>query len=71
MFNRLTDEILTPRAYRTEPSPPSRESPPMPLSMRMRDWIDQAEKLISAKPGPSLALAVGVGVLLGWLVKRK
>jgi hypothetical protein len=35
------------------------------------DWIEPVAAWVGRHPGVSLGMAVGVGVLIGWLVKRR
>ena len=37
----------------------------------MRDWAAPITDWIGRHPGVSLGLALGVGVMVGWLVKRR
>ncbi len=65
---------MTDRAFRMTrlPRPTSDGRPTVPLPQRaIGDWIQGAGKLIAKHPAASLAVGLSVGVLLGWLVKRR
>ncbi len=62
MKNRIMDMFSTPF------EPESRESTG-PLDARR--WTVLAEEWIANNPGVALGAALTVGVLIGWLVKRK
>jgi ElaB/YqjD/DUF883 family membrane-anchored ribosome-binding protein len=36
-----------------------------------RQWVEKLKRMIIDYPGASLGMALGMGVLLGWLIKRR
>lgn len=40
-------------------------------SATWQQFVDRTQKTVAKYPGVSLAAAAGVGVLVGWLVKRR
>jgi hypothetical protein len=52
------------------PQPASGASPP-PLRDSTTNWKDELEKLMGKHPKATLTIAITMGLLLGWMVKRK
>jgi ElaB/YqjD/DUF883 family membrane-anchored ribosome-binding protein len=64
MFNRLTGLI---------DKPPSLAAARQALEQRQRDFSQackQTEELVKQKPAAALAVALAVGVAIGWWLKR-
>lgn len=40
-------------------------------SLQWHDWFDKIGRAIGAHPQAAIAAALGVGVTLGWLIKRR
>lgn len=38
---------------------------------QIKRWMTQLGEVISDNPGASLGVALGMGVVLGWLIKRR
>lgn len=67
MMNRITDSLFTqPRTSQASDQPFDMES----LSEQAKQWLATTERVVKSNPGISLMAAAGVGILLGWLVKR-
>jgi len=71
MINRIADELLVAARRRSSTalatSPTQNEQG---IAEQIKHWAKETEKFIATHPGASLAAALGVGILLGWWVKR-
>jgi ElaB/YqjD/DUF883 family membrane-anchored ribosome-binding protein len=38
---------------------------------QLRYWSRRLGKVIAEKPGTSLGVALGIGVFIGWMIKRR
>ena len=73
MINRITDELLAAAGRR----PASGATPRTPqeieqdgIGNQIKHYLAESGNFVATHPGASLAAALGVGILLGWWVKR-
>lgn len=71
MINRIADELLV-AARRRSPGLNAVRSADeeQGVGNQVKQWAIEAEKMIATHPGASLAVALGVGVVIGWWLKR-
>lgn len=43
----------------------------LPAGAQFARWRDSAERYIATRPGISLGVALTIGVMVGWLIKRR
>jgi hypothetical protein len=71
MINRITEELLVAAGRR--PAGPLPDRPVQDdegIAEQAKHWAAEAENVIATHPGASLAAALGLGILIGWWVKR-
>lgn len=79
MMKRISDEWLQVGTLPPRKAAPSSETSYEGLTDKMterfsatfEEWVEKTEKMISANPSAALAIAAGLGIVIGWWVKRK
>lgn len=70
MINRIADELLVAARRRSSTAASTPASNDRTFGEQIMYWTKESEKFLATHPGASLAAALGVGILLGWWVKR-
>jgi ElaB/YqjD/DUF883 family membrane-anchored ribosome-binding protein len=65
-INRLESIWPPPR-----PAEPSAEAETTSWGDRAKSWEHKLENLLAVHPKVAIAAAAGIGLVLGWMVKRK
>jgi len=70
MIKRIPEELLETVGRRSTSAPSPQQSQVEEIGQQIKHWARETEKIIATHPGASLAAAVGLGIVLGWWVKR-